>query len=544
MNEIPFNIADMFERVADRIPQRTASICGDARITYAELDQRANQLAHHLLSIGVKTGDHVGVYLYNCNEFLETTLACFKIRAVPINVNYRYVAEELAYIIENSDMVACIHGREFIPELAGLKGVIGKLKHCIFVDDDTSEDPAIIDSQAYEEVLSAQPDRRDFSPRSEEDLFVLYTGGTTGAPKGVMWPHKALYFAALGGNSTLHPDGPIKTAAQIGERVDPNAEMVCAPLAPLMHGACWWAALSSLLAGRVIVLYPGRSFKASEIWPMLAQESVNIIALVGDAMAIPLLDEIRANPSKWDLSSLFVIGSGGAVFSKWVQQAFKEIFPNLIVTNSFGSSETGLQGGDNGKACDGLGRIARNEFADVVTAEGKFVTPGSGEQGYLARSGHIPVGYYNDAQKTASTFLNIDGRLWTLTGDLASVQEDGTIVVYGRGSNCINSGGEKIFPEEVEQAAKSHPCVLDALVVATPDPRFGSRVAAVVSVRPGTQLSLEELMEHCSQTIARYKLPRELHIADHICRSASGKPDYRWAQQFALQNPPIDGEAP
>jgi acyl-CoA synthetase (AMP-forming)/AMP-acid ligase II len=534
MTNRTFNIADLFEIVVDSIPDRPAAVCGEARVSYRELDERANQLAHYLSSRGIAAGDHVGLYLYNCNEYLEGMLACFKIRAVPININYRYVGEELVYVIDNADMKACIHGREFIPALQAIRDEVPNLKVLISRDDDTDEDLSLVGAVDYETALQGQSRERDFEARSEDDLFILYTGGTTGMPKGVMWPHKALFFAALGGNAPMHPDGPVKTPEELANRVNGENQAICAHLAPLMHGACWWAALASLLAGRVAVLYPGRSFKPEEIWPLMAQEKVNIIALVGDAMAIPLLDTLKANPDTWDLTPLFVIGSGGAVFSKWVQEEYKQLFPNMIISNSFGSSETGMQGGDDGGKSDGLGRIPRHEFADVITEDHRFVEPGSGEQGYLARGGHIPIGYYGDPEKTAKTFIEVEGKRWTLTGDLATVNEEGMIVVYGRGNNCINSGGEKIFPEEVEQAMKSHPSVLDALVVATPDERFGSRVAGVASLREGTQLTLEEIMTHCREHIAGYKIPRELHVVDEIKRAPSGKPNYQWAKDTAL----------
>lgn len=528
-----FNIADLFEQVVDTIPDRAAAICGDARTTFKQLDERANQLAHYLSSKGIGKDDHVGLYLYNCNEYLEGMLACFKIRAVPINVNYRYVEEELSYIFDNAKMSACIHGREFIPEIKKIQDAAPTLHTFISVDDGTPEDLSIIGAQSYEQALSGQSKERDFAERSDDDLFILYTGGTTGMPKGVMWPHKSLFYAALGGSGANHPDGPVKTPEELSQRINLDSEIVCTPLAPLMHGACWWAAIASLLAGRVTVLYPGRSFNADEVWSMISQEKVNIIALVGDAMAIPLLDSLKANPGQWDISPLFVIGSGGAVFSDWVQEGFRELCPNIIITNTFGSSETGMQGGDDGEESDGLGRISRTPLADVITEDHRFVKPGSGEQGYLARSGDIPIGYYGDPEKTAKTFITIDGKRWTLTGDLATVTEDDKIVVYGRGNNCINSGGEKIFPEEVEQAIKSHPSVLDALVVATPDSRFGSKVTGVASLRNGSQLSLDEIMEHCRKHVAGYKIPRELHTVEEVKRAPSGKPDYQWAKKIA-----------
>jgi acyl-CoA synthetase (AMP-forming)/AMP-acid ligase II len=455
-----FNLADMFEMVADKIPSRDALVCGEQRATFAQLEQRANQLAHHLAAHGVKAGDHVGLYLYNCNEYLEGMLACFKIRAVPINVNYRYVEEELLYIFENADMVACIHNEEFIPHIAQVKDSAPGLKTFVCVKDDSGHDPASIGAIEYE-----------------------------------------------------------------------------AALAPLMHGACWWYACIQMLAGNSVVLNPGRSLVGEDVWDIVAREKVNTISIVGDAMAVPLLDALEANPGRWDLSSIFNIGSGGAVFSDSKQEAFRQHFPNIMITNSFGSSESGNMGFDGGgKKGQGLGNVAKDEFMSVISdVEGEpHRHVERGEMGIFARSGHIPVGYYNDPVKTAKTIVEVDGKPWLLLGEEARREEDDTITVYGRGSNCINSGGEKIFPEEVEQALKAHPGIFDCLVVATPDERFGSKVTAVVARRGDAALSLENVQEEARKHIAGYKVPRELHVVDEVPRAPSGKPAYPKALEIAL----------
>lgn len=533
-----FNIADLFEMVADKVPTRDALVCGDQRATYAELDQRANRLAHYLAEQGVKAGDHVGLYMYNCNEYLEGMMACFKIRAVPINVNYRYVQEELLYIFDNADMVACIHHQEFSPHIAEVKDSAPDLKTFIHVTDDSGADAAAIGSVEYEASMEGQSDARDFEERSDDDLFLLYTGGTTGMPKGVMWPHKNLFYAALGGGGWFHPDGPITEPEQIAGRIGDFA-IVGMALAPLMHGACWWYAIIQMLGANVVVLNPHRSLDGAEVWDIVEKEKVNSLSIVGDAMAIPLLNALQDNPDRWDLSSVFSIGSGGAVFSASKQDEFKERFPNVIIMNSFGSSESGNMGFDSGEKKSeqkGLGNVAQSDFMDVITdVEGE---PHShvkrGETGIFARSGHIPVGYYNDPVKTAKTFVEVDGKMWLLTGDEARLEEDGSITVYGRGSNCINSGGEKIFPEEVEEAVKAHPDVFDCLVVDTPDDRFGSKVTAVVATRGETNLSLEQVQEEARKHVAGYKVPRELHIVPEVPRAPSGKPAYPKAKDLAL----------
>ncbi|MCY4044357.1 MAG: acyl-CoA synthetase [Cellvibrionales bacterium] len=539
MTNKSFNIADMFEMIVDAVPEREALICGDYRTTYKEFDERANQLAHLLVSRGIKAGDHVGLYMYNCGEYLEGMMACFKIRAVPINVNYRYVGEELSYIFTNADMVACIHGREFIPNIKDIQASAPDLKTFISVNDGTSEDLASIGSVDLETELANQPKIREFGERSGDDLFILYTGGTTGYPKGVMWPQENVFFAAMSGGGAFSGN-PCEKPEDILDRMAQHP-MGGIALAPLMHGASWWYACIMLLAGNKLVLNPNKSLVGEQVWGIVEQEKLNLIQIVGDAMAIPLLESLKENEGRWDLSSVFNIGSGGAVFSEAKQQEFREAFPNCFITNAFGSSESGQMGKDSGSKKDeengGLGNVERSEFMDVIITEedGTHRHAKPGEVGDFSRSGHIPRGYYNDPEKTAKTFVPVDGKTWLLTGDQARLEADGqSITVYGRGSNCINSGGEKIFPEEVEQALKAHPEVYDCLVVATPHERWGSQVTAVISTKKGAKPSLESLQEEARKHIAGYKVPRELHIADEIGRLPNGKPDYKWAKEYAL----------
>ena len=546
MSKKHFNIADIFEMVVDSAPEdRTALVCGDIRLTYRQLDERANRLGHHMQSQGVQVGDHVGMYMYNCNQYLEALLACFKIRAVPININYRYVEDELAYVVSNADMVAVVHGREFASRLLDVRARCPKLRFTVSVDDGSGADIAALGSADYDEALASASGARDFGERSDDDLFILYTGGTTGMPKGVMWPNKAVFFGGLGGAGFFHPDGPIKTPEEIRARAAENlTPLVSMPLAPLMHGAALWGACVSLVVGNTVLLNHHHSLNGEQVWDIAEREGAHSIMLVGDAIAIPLLDALLENPGRWQLENLINIGSGGAVFSESVQNGFKKLFPNLIISNAFGSTETGSQGQHNGVDSDGLGRIERAEHADVVIPEeGRFVEAGSGERGFLARSGHIPLGYYNDPEKTAQSFVTVQGKRWVMTGDISTVDADGTIIVYGRGSNCINSGGEKIFPEEIEQAIKTHPAVFDALVFGVADQRFGERVAAVVQTRGAAELTLASLQEACREHVAGYKVPRDLYLSDFIGREPNGKPNYKWARGYAQGRQPDDAEA-
>ncbi len=534
-----FNLADLFEMVVDNVPaDREALICGDARVTYLQLEARANQMGHYLLSRGVKAGDHVGLYMYNCNEYLEAMWACFKIRAVPINVNYRYVKDELLYLFDNAEMVAVVHGREFAPAIAEVREAATAVHTYIAVNDQSNEDLSPIGAVEYEKVLAANSAERDFADRKEDDLFILYTGGTTGMPKGVMWPHVDLFYAAMNGAGHFHADGPCKVPEDIIVRAKENFAIRTMALAPLMHGACWWAACIAGLAGHPVILNPGRSLDGEQVWGIVEKEKVNSLSFVGDAMGLPLMDTLNANEGRWDLSSLFSVGSGGAVFSPSLQQQYAEKFKDIAIMNTFGSSETGQMGSDSGKGSKGLGAIVQSDFMDVIVEQEDggyhFVKPGTDEMGIFARSGHIPLGYFNDPVKTAKSFVDLDGKRWMLTGDSATLDSEGIITVFGRGSNCINSGGEKIFPEEVEQAIKSHPAVFDTLVVATPDPRFTERVTAVVQLREGKELTLDELKEHCRQHVSGYKIPRELHLTSEIARAPSGKPNYQWAKEVAL----------
>ena len=534
-----FNLADLFEKVADTVPDREALVCGQQRSTFAQLESRANQLAHYLLSQGIGFGDHVGLYMYNSAEFIEAMWACFKIRAVPVNVNYRYVQEELRYIFDNADLVACFHNREFVPHIEQIKDQISGLKTLISVDDGTDFDLDRIGAIDFSAALSGQPQQRDFEERSDDDLFLLYTGGTTGMPKGVMWPHKNLFMAAMGGGGFFTGNGPAETPEAIVDRISdfPIRGMA---LAPLMHGACWWYACIQLLSGCCLLLNPNRSLDGEQIWQMVEDEKINGLSIVGDAMAIPLLDALEANKDRWDLSSIFNIGSGGAVFSPAKQQQFIEFFPNVFITNSFGSSESGNMGFDSGNnkktGTSSLGNVIKSETMSVITdIEGEPHRHAEiGEEGIFASSGNIPIGYYGDAEKTAKTFVEVDGQRWLLTGDAACLESDQSITIFGRGSNCINTGGEKVFPEEVEQALKHHPAVFDALVVDTPHPRWGNQVTAVVQIRDGHQLDLQGLNQLARQHIADYKVPRELHIVAELPRAPSGKPNYPQAKKIAL----------
>ncbi len=527
-----FNLADLFESVVDTLPDREGLVCADRRLTYRELDRRANQLAHCLAQRGVGPGDHIGLYLYNGTEYIEGMLAAYKIRAVPINVNYRYVEEELEYLFDDADLVALIHHREFAPRIASVAAKLPQLTTFLAVEDGSGEAFESIDATDYEASLAAASPERDFAERSPDDLYIIYTGGTTGMPKGVMWRQEDIFFGALGGGNIIGAN--IERPEELREIVA-NAPMISTlAIAPLMHGAAQWSCFIGFFGGNRIILSPQRRFDAAELWNLIAKERITSVSIVGDAMGRPLAESLADAKQNLDLSCLKVIGSGGAIFSQPVKAVFKREIPDIMLFDGFGASETGHQGtGVADAEREGSPIFRMGENNQVFDDENQPVVPGSGVQGRLALRGHIPLGYYNDEAKTAKTFIEVEGVRWVLPGDIATIEKDGTITVFGRGSVSINSGGEKIFPEEVEAALKSHPAVFDALVVGVPDERFGQRVSAVVQPRPDMTLTLDDLAAHARTKVAGYKVPRELHLVDLVVRSPSGKPDYRWAASVA-----------
>jgi 3-oxocholest-4-en-26-oate---CoA ligase len=521
---LEFNLADLFEHAVDHFGDREYLVAGDQRRTYAEMEARANQLAHHLAAQGVGPGDHVGIYGVNSVEWIETLWAVFKLRAVWININYRYVEDELAYLFGNAHLRALVHDAAFADRVDGVLGSLPELTHRLAIGAD------------FDDALASQSPARDFGPRSGDDRYILYTGGTTGMPKGVVWRHADVLFA-LGGGIDLLTGDQAEAPQDLVERGKAlGFQITFLPIAPLMHGATQWAVMGQSFVGHKVVLVP--HFDPYQVWRLVEAERVNAIMITGDAMGRPLIEALDDEPSKnRDLSSILSLSSTAAVFSPSVKDQFLDRFPNLVMTDAIGSSE----GGANGIVVVEPGRTAMQGGPTVTPVTGTVVLdddlrpvePGSGTIGRVARSGYIPLGYLGDPVKTAQTFVEIDGTRYVIPGDLAKVEADGSVTLLGRGSQSINSGGEKIFPEEVEAAVKSHPAVYDALVVGVPDDRWGQRVVAVVQPRAGTAPSLDSIQEHCRARIAGYKVPRELHLVPEVQRSPSGKPDYPWAQEVA-----------
>ena len=523
-----YNLGDLIELVAAANPDRLAVVGGGHRLTFRQFDERTNQVGRMLQSLGCRPESKVAVYAWNRVEWAEMFFGSFKARAIPINVNYRYVAHELEYILDNSDSEVVVFERGFAPIIDEIRGRLGKVRHYVVLEDGSDQPTPW--AQHYDELVDAQSTEPFDDGRSGDDLYFLYTGGTTGMPKGVMWRHEDIFFAAL--SSALGPT-PIASPAEIAERSLPvEFALPSLIIAPLMHGAAQWGMCNMLFAGGPVVLYTSHGFDAHEVWDIAARERCATITLVGDAMGRPLADALVDGTRTHDLSGVFRIGSGGGVFSPAVQQALKAAIPHVTVMDSYGASETGA----GGMATEGgARRFIVSEELQVLDEDLRPLPPGSDRTGLLARTGHIPLGYYKDPEKTAKTFpTDAEGRRWSVPGDSATVDADGIVTLLGRGSQCINTGGEKVYPEEVEETLKSHPAVYDALVVGVPDERWGERVVAVARARDGHVLDLDDIVSHCRHTIAGYKVPRELFVVDHVVRSPSGKADYRWAKSVAL----------
>lgn len=530
-----FNLADLFEIVVEAVPERLAFACGAERLSFRTLDIRSNQLGNALRARGVKRGDNVGIQLYNSAAYLETFLACCKIGAVPVNVNYRYVADELVQLFNSLDLRVLVYGAEFTATVAETVPRVQTLALSLCV---SKPGLAAGPGEDYEQALSGGAATLSDPERSDNDIYMLCTGGTTGLPKGVMWPHKALFMAALGGGGYYFRRPPIEHPEVLAELVPNAPPLAYLATAPMMHGASMWATLISLLSGHPVIVNDQNHFDAEHIWDIVERDGVNVIAIVGDAMALPLVQALERHPGRWNLSRLMIFGNGGAVFSRHLQERLKGLLPHLMLNNGMASSESGvIGGGEKPVEGDGFMRVTpRPDICVIDTSEGGLrVVSAPGEQGTLARSGYTPVGYYGDAKKSAETFVRMDGRIWVLTGDSARIDASGDIVVLGRGSQCINSGGEKVFPEEVEEAARRYAAVRDVLVVGIADERWGQKVVAVVEVEPGQRFDEAEFEQVCRIHLSGYKLPRAVFIADQVRRSPAGKADYRWAKAYAAE---------
>jgi len=535
---VALNIADLAEHAIDAVPDRVALICGDDQITYGGLEEKANRLAHYLISRGVKKDDKVGLYCRNRIEIVIAMLGIVKAGAILVNVNYRYVEGELRYLFDNSDMVALVHERQYSERVANVLPDTPNVKTVLVIDDGSAVPKETYQRyggvEFYQAIAEGSPER-DFRSRSADDIYLLYTGGTTGFPKGVMWRHEDIYRVLLGGTDFATGEF-VADEYDHAKQAAAGPPMIRFPIPPMIHGATQSATWMALFTGGTVVLSP--EFDAEDVWQAIEKHKVNLLFFTGDAMARPLLDALES--SERDLSSLFLLSSTAALFSPSLKEKFLELLPNRVITDSIGSSETGFGGTSvvaKGQSSGGGPRVTIDKRTVVLDDDGNEVVPGSGVRGILAKRGNIPVGYFKDEKKTAETFRTINGVRYAIPGDYAQVEADGTVTMLGRGSVSINSGGEKIYPEEVEGALKGHPDVFDALVVGVPDPRFGQHVAAVVAPRKGKHPTLAELDAFVRKDIAGYKVPRSLWIVAEVKRSPAGKPDYKWAKEQTEQRP-------
>ena len=528
-----YNLSELIERITDGYPDRDAVVTPAARLSYAELDACANRLAHHLREQGIGADDNIGLHLRNGSEYLIGMLAAFKVRAVPVNINFRYVQRELADLYARMDIVATLVHREFAPSVASVRSGLPQLRHVLLVDDASGADVPD-DAVLFADALDGQDDARDFSGRSSEDRYIACTGGTTGLPKGVLWRHEDLFFGTLGGGDPARAEGPVSSPDELVGRVMTPALVHCVT-PPLMHVSAHWAALTTLLSGGTVVLTAPGSFSPIDVWHQVAAEKAVLITLVGDAMLRPLLDAYDAESI--DVSNLMAIASGGVAVSAASKQKAHEVLPSVIVIDGYGSTETGVAGTSvsmQGSDPSGPSLFDMDEHTTVLDDEHHKVEPGSGVVGRLARSGRVPLGYYNDPETSARTFVTVEGIRWVLPGDLARVEADGKISLLGRGSMTINTGGEKVFPDEVESVLRELPAISDVIVVGVDDPRWGQKIVAVASTNGG-ELTLEQMQTHARERLAGYKIPRSLVVVDRVTRLENGKPDYAWARDRAQE---------
>lgn len=521
--------------VATIAPEREAVVCGARRLTFAAFDERAGRLARLLHAQGVRPRDKVTTMLVNGPEYLETVYAALKLGAVPVNVNYRYVGSELAYLLDNSDATALVHHDEFAATVTDALALLPpqrrpRLLLQVAHDGDGSMAPGTHD---YETALAGTPAGLEpgVHEPSGDDLIFIYTGGTTGHPKAVMWRNEDLYVALW---QMVRPGTePPDPAEAIGRG---KRALTALPACPLMHGTALFIALSTLAGGGTVVLLDTARLDTAAVWDAVEREQVQLLTIVGDAFARPLLAELDARPDR-DLSSLKAVTSSGVTWSPDTKQGLLAHLPGIVLVDSLGASE-GVMTRTETRDGDEI-RPARFRLSDrlvVVTDDGDLAQPGDGRVGMLGVGGPIPLGYYKDDAKTAATFRMVAGRRYSIPGDYATVETDGTITLLGRGSACINTGGEKVYPEEVELTLLSHPSVFDCVVVGVPDDRWGEMVVALVEPTAGTEADEDDVIAHCRAHLAGYKLPKRIVVLETLHRSPAGKADYRLLRTLAAES--------
>lgn len=533
-----WNYGIMWKGIAQADPSRPAQIFGDVTYSWGDFYQRSNALATDMKAAGLGHHAKVAQYLYNCPEYLESIFASWLVGYVPVNTNYRYGPEEILYLFENSDAEAVVFHAVFVDLIEKVKDRLPLVKRWYMVADESGNSTPswAVDYAAV--VSESKPDVTPLQPLTGDDMLFLYTGGTTGMPKGVMWRQEDLVTVLGRGGNAITGVAPAESVEEVISRITPgeNSNVVSLVACPLMHGTGQFSSFISMAMGGCIVTMPNRNFDPAKLWDEVQKHKVSNIVIVGLAFAGPLLEVLDENPGKWDLSSVVQMGSSGVMWSQENKNALLEHIPQMFITDSFGSSEAvgmGMSVAAKG-AAPKTAQFALGPNCAVFTEDGRRVEPGSGERGLVAVGGAIPLGYYKDEVKTAQTFRIFEDRRWTVPGDWAEVNEDGTLHLLGRGSVCINTGGEKVFPEEVEEVLKTHDAVRDAVAVGLPNTRFGETICAVVEATPGASPTLEELADHVKSRLASYKAPRDLVLIPTIGRAPNGKVDYKRLKQHAM----------
>ena len=534
-----WTVADVWEAIAGAQAQQPALIQGERVVSWGEFDARADALAAHLIAEGLDQQAKIAAFLYNGPEYLETYYAAFKGGFAPVNTNYRYGPEELFYLFDNADAQAIVFHAGFAPVLESIRSRLPGVKAWIAVAEPGHPIPSW--ASDYDAIVAKVPAQRPVRApwgRSGDDLLLLYTGGTTGMPKGVMWRQDDLFNVIGAGGNALLGIPPATSIEELVTRIQgpdhlrPISLIAC----PQMHGTGQFSSLINFNQGGTVALLPSRKFNAMELWDEADRLGATAIVIVGLAFSTPMLEALEANPDRWDLSTVRSMSSSGSMWSQENKRGLLSYATNAMIFDSFGSSEAvglGVSASAPGAEAQTAAFTIGPNCA-VFTEDGRRVEPGSGERGLVAVTGFLPMGYYKDPEKTAKTFRIMEGVRWSVPGDWAEVNTDATLKLLGRGSVCINTGGEKVFPEEVEEALKTHPGVRDAVVVGLPDPRFGERICAVVETDGAAEPSLAELSEHVRGTLAGYKAPRDLVLVDSIGRAPNGKVDYKAIKDRAV----------
>ena len=529
-----WNYGDILNAVDEITPaDRPALIHGDRVISHGAFVTRTNNLARSLLQNGAEPGDKIAFYMRNCPEYSEGIAAAFKASLTHVNVNYRYIEHELVYLLDNSDASVVLYHSEFEPFVEQIHGQLPKVKQWIEVEEGHTHSES--EDSFYEELVGMGDGSRVDVKHSPDDLLLLYTGGTTGLPKGVMWRHDDLFQALGGGGNPRLGIPPCVDLEELIERLKVQTATVNLPLPPIMHGTGLMSAVAAMSTGGTCITLASRSFEPELALENIDRHKVTAVTIVGDAFARPMLEALDASPGKYDISSVLAISSSGVMWTREIKAGLLTHNENMLLVDGFSSSEAiGL--GSSVMTKDEEIEVAKFTLGPrckVFTEEGIEVLPGTNEPGMVAVAGFLPVGYYKDEEKTNKTFKVIDGVRYSIPGDWVQVEKDGSLTLLGRGSNCINTAGEKVFPEEVEEALKFHAAVADALVVGVPDPKWGQAITAVVQLNPGFELDEIEMHNFARQHLAGYKIPKHIFQKDDLNRAPNGKADYQSILEFA-----------